>query len=513
MGGFPSWALASRRHWGCSASWPCLSRSWCGCAFHRRSLAPGARASLALRCAVLLGITFALSGFALQLPASAQTLVVVVDRSASMETSLAGEAATVERLRTGLHADDRFGIVTFGGDAVVEQPVVTAANSAFSGFATQPNANATDMEGALRLGASLLPGDTRKHIVILSDGRQNTGDVLTEVALLRQAGIRVDVLPVNVPTGPEVLVASLRGPTSVPPGSSFAVRAIISSNVATAARVTISDDGTVVVTRQLTLAPGDNEVDATLAPASPGMHDIRVNVTPALDTFEQNNSSDTLVQVLGPQRVLIAEGSPGEGANVAAALHAAGIQATVVDPASLPNTPTAVAGYQAVALVDVSAQQLTLQQMDALRSATENLGVGLSAFGGTNTFGPGGFSGTPLETALPVNMQVRNPQQKPPVSVVLVLEFGGEQRRRRGGARRREGAGREAQPARLCRRHRFEHRPHCPAAAGGHSHRGGARHPQHRQLRRPFLIRPVHRGRRARASRPPWHRPPCDRAR
>src|SRR6202040_3827716 len=107
-----------------------------------------------------------------------------------------------------------------------------------------------------------------------SDGRQNTGDVLTEVALLRQAGVRVDVLPVSVPTGPEVLVASLRGPPSVPPASGFNVRAIISSNVATTALVTISNDGTLVVTRRVTLAPGDNEVDADLAPASPGMHDI-----------------------------------------------------------------------------------------------------------------------------------------------------------------------------------------------------------------------------------------------
>jgi len=382
----------------------------------------GAQASLALRCAGLLLIALALSGFALQLPASAQTLIVVVDRSASMETALGGEAATVQQLRAGLHAGDRFGIVTFGGDAIVEQPAVTAADSVFSSFATQPDGNATDIEGALRLAASLLPGDTLKHIVILSDGRQNTGDALTEVALLRQAGIRVDVLAVAVPAGPEVLVASLRGPTSVPPGAGFSVRAIISSNVATSARVTISDDGTVVVTRELALTPGDSEVDANLAPASPGMHDIRVSIIPALDTFEQNNSADTLVQVLGPQRVLIAEGTPGEGANVAAALRAAGIQATVVEPTSVPSTPTAVAAYQAVALVDVSAQQLDIQQMEAIRSATENLGVGLSVFGGTDTLGPGGFSGTPLETALPVDMQVRNPQQKPPIAVVLVLE-------------------------------------------------------------------------------------------
>ena len=382
----------------------------------------GSRASLALRCAILVGISLALAGLALQLPASTQALIVVVDRSASIETALAGEAATVQQLRAGLHADDRFGIVTFGGDAVVEQPAVAAADSAFGGFATQPNTNATDIEGALRLAASLLPSDARKHIVILSDGRQNTGDALTEVVLLRQAGIRVDVLPVDVPAGPEVLVASLRAPTSVPPGAGFVVRAIISSNVATSAGVTVTDDGTVVFTRQLRVTSGDTEVDADLAPVPPGMHDIRVTITPALDTFEQNNSADTLVQVLGPQRVLIAEGSPGEGANVAAALHAAGIQATVVNPASVPSTPTGVGAYQAVALVDVSAQQLNTQQMEALRSATENLGVGLSVFGGTDTLGPGGFSGTPLETALPVDMQVRNPQQKPPVAVVLVLE-------------------------------------------------------------------------------------------
>jgi 2-polyprenyl-6-methoxyphenol hydroxylase-like FAD-dependent oxidoreductase len=102
------------------------------------------------------------------------------------------------------------------------------------------------------------------------------------------------------------------------------------------------------------------------------MHDIRVSITPAVDTFEQNNSADTLVQVLGPQRVLIAGGSPGEGTNVAAALHAAGIQATVVEPASVPNTPTGVGAYQAVALVNVSAQQLDAQQMEALRDAARD---------------------------------------------------------------------------------------------------------------------------------------------
>ncbi len=60
--------------------------------------------------------------------------------------------------------------------------------------------------------------------------------------------------------------------------------------------------------------------------------------------------------------------------------------------------------------------------MEAVATATRDLGVGLAAFGGTNTFGPGGLAGTPLEAALPIDMRVPNPQVKPPVAVMLVME-------------------------------------------------------------------------------------------
>src|SRR2546427_9974811 len=42
--------------------------------------------------------------------------------------------------------------------------------------------------------------------------------------------------------------------------------------------------------------------------------------------------------------------------------------------------------------------------------------------GGAATDGHGGYAGTPLETALPVQIQLPQDMQKPPVAVVLVLE-------------------------------------------------------------------------------------------
>src|SRR5207245_8594456 len=49
-------------------------------------------------------------------------------------------------------------------------------------------------------------------------------------------------------------------------------------------------------------------------------------------------------------------------------------------------------------------------------------GSGLGAGGGADSDGPGGYAGTPLETALPVQIQLPQDMQKPPVAVVLVLE-------------------------------------------------------------------------------------------
>ncbi|MBJ7609326.1 MAG: VWA domain-containing protein [Candidatus Dormibacteraeota bacterium] len=380
------------------------------------------RLSLGLRCLLLLALVGALSGAAVQAPASNQTLIVVADRSASMEAALSSEGAQVLALRSSLHGGDRFGVVAFGASAVVDEPPVPVERSVFTDFATQPNPNGTDAEVALRLAASLMPGDTERHIVMLSDGRLTTGDAFTEVRVLRQSGIRVDVLPVQVSSGPEVLVAAVRAPSSVAAGAGIHVRATIDSNVATTGRVRVLLDNTVISDVARAFPNGETEVDADLLPQAPGFHDVRVTADPGADTLAQNNSADALVQVLGTQRVLVVEGSGGEGANLGAALRAAALEATVVAPSQMPVLAGDLGAYQAVALVDVAADQLGGQRMQALHDAVENLGVGLSVFGGTNTLGPGGFAGTPLEAALPVDMRVSDPQKKAPVAVVLVLE-------------------------------------------------------------------------------------------
>src|SRR5260370_2376426 len=60
--------------------------------------------------------------------------------------------------------------------------------------------------------------------------------------------------------------------------------------------------------------------------------------------------------------------------------------------------------------------------MNLVQASVRDLGTGLVVIGGTESYGPGGCVGTALAARLPVQIQMPQDMQKPPVAVVLVLE-------------------------------------------------------------------------------------------
>jgi uncharacterized membrane protein len=219
-----------------------------------------------------------------------------------------------------------------------------------------------------------------------------------------------------------VRVEAVRAPAAVPRGSRAQSRVVLDSNVETPAQLRVYLDRALVYDAPVAVTVGETEVSVTLPPAEPGFHSIRAVLDPVRDTFAENNVGEALMQVLGTQRVLVVEGHAGAAVNVIAALRAASLEATVIAPDQVPRAVADLAGYQAVALIDVPASALGPERMQAIQAGVRDLGMGLSAFGGPDTFGPGGFAATPLEAALPIDMQISEQLQKPPIAVVLVLE-------------------------------------------------------------------------------------------
>jgi len=347
-------------------------------------------------------------------------LIVLADRSASIRASSDRQKQIVRSLAAKIPAHDRLGLVGFGRESAIESPAYERLN--FSDFGTQPNENYTNFEDALRLGSSLLPADTAGHLLLLSDGRQNLGDGIAQARALRQNGIRLDAMAINVPSGPEVQLDSVKAPSTIPAGAAARIEVHIRSNIETQGGLRVFMDREPVHSSPIAIQKGDTQASVTLPAGAAGFHSIHAELDSRQDGISLNNSGEALLRVLGTQRVLIVEGTEGAGINLVRALKAASIEAEVLPPERAPSTVADWAKYQAVALTDVPAPSLGADRMQTLQSAVRDLGVGLSVFGGPNSLGPGGYATTPLEATLPIDMAISDRAKKPPIAVVLVLE-------------------------------------------------------------------------------------------
>ena len=94
-------------------------------------------------------------------------------------------------------------------------------------------------------------------------------------------------------------------------------------------------------------------------------------------------------------------------------------------PEAVPADLTGLASYDSVVLADVPAERLGAGVMEGLRTYVRDLGRGLVMIGGEGSYGAGGYARTPIEQALPVDMDVRDRNRQPDVALVVVIDQSG----------------------------------------------------------------------------------------
>ena len=367
-------------------------------------------------------LALALSGIRLTTQPNKRALVAVVDLSASVKAhgNLDAEASLVRSLQSSKGPDDLFGVVTFGHDAALELPLTR--DPAFESFQTQPDPSYTDVAGAIRLAAGLLPDGYARQLVLISDGRQNLGDAASAVAALRAEGVRVDVIPVGEAPAAEALVLGVDLPSELREGQTASATVRLQSTGQATGRLTLILDSHELVSRDVTLPAGTSSQTFELPKLDLGLHAVRAELTVQPDTYTENNVGEASVRVLGRPLVLVLEGKVGEGANVAGALQAAGMDVERRPAAGAPTDTSTLGRYDGTVIVDAPTDGFPRDSLGAIAASVHDLGKGLVTVGGPTSYGPGGWQGTPLEDALPVRMDIPQRKDKPKVAVVLVME-------------------------------------------------------------------------------------------
>ncbi len=365
-------------------------------------------------------------------------VIYVLDQSRSVaESESAREALAQMRAGAGgMEVGDRAGLVVVGAEAATD--LLPSPDPPFGAVRATVPRDATDLAAGLRRALADLPAEHAGRIVLISDGVENRGDALDVAAVAAGRGVSIDVLPVERAPAPEVAVERVRVPRTARPGEPIEIRVVTRASRRTPARVRVTRGGATIAEAVTELREGHDLLVLRDEAPDAGVHRYEVLVEPleeGLDVGRENNEGGAFLRVTGNSRVLVVAAEPPTAAALTRALRASGMTAELVAPSGMPAGLGELAGYDLLVLSDVEARTFTSDQLTMLQSYVRDLGGGLLMAGARDSFGLGGYTGTPVEDALPARFDLRQRRDRVSLAMVIAIDKSGSMMMAAGGGR------------------------------------------------------------------------------
>ena len=384
-----------------------------------------------IRNCVFVLLILALSGLNIKWVVDTTTTIFAIDASDSMKDYRAEAESFVRSAVNKKSSKDQIGVVAFGDNALIETFV--SKDAVFGKIDTEPRGIYTNIENALTTSISLIPQNTKKRVVLITDGEENEGNSSKIASTLVGQGIDFKVYKINSEVGKEAAVESITVPKSLRVGEEFSIVVVVESTVQTNAKLTIISGKDTASEERVQLQKGSNRFVFRDQVHTGGFKSYKVLMEPDIDTERRNNEASAFTNVLDEPRVLVVEDSPGEADEIAKMLDATGMNYTKVNAQSVPGSLEALSVYKSIITCNVSAENLSDSFLNSLESYVRDMGGGFIATGGENSFALGGYFKTPLEKVLPVHMDLRGKKEIPDMSIVLVIDKSGSMTEGRGG--------------------------------------------------------------------------------
>ncbi|MFT7680530.1 MAG: Ca-activated chloride channel family protein, partial [Planctomycetota bacterium] len=292
-------------------------------------------------------------------------------------------------------------------------------------FREELGVDGTDLEAACRLARGLLPSESRRRVMLYSDGNVNRGELLRELTELERAGFTAHAGLLDRGEEPEVVAEELILPAQAQVLAPFTVELVIQANQATEATVHIYRNKFLVGTKEIQLKLGRNVLELDRVTLEAGFHEFEAVVEAALDTKLENNVARAVVSVAGKPKVLLIEREEREARYLAEALDGEGIDVEIRPESGVPTELNDLLNYEVLILSDIAATSFAPGAMEAVKTYVRDMGGGLVMLGGEHSFGLGGYYRTPIEDALPVKMPIKKNIEKPNLALVLVIDKSG----------------------------------------------------------------------------------------
>ena len=349
------------------------------------------------------------------------SVIFLVDTSDSNQHNINIIETTINKaLKTRKKGTEQSAIISIAKTANLETPMDKRIWP-FDLRKTNRDGSATNLAAGLQLAQTLFPLNTKKQIVLFSDGNETIGDATSIAKNLLAQNISLDIWDISDYDRPEIFIEKILSPKKVKEGELVTLTTIIQSNMETESTLSVNISGEKITSKTFLAKPGVNSIPINFISPKSGQQIITLNIQSIRDTFAENNTFNTTIIFEGPPLIALVS-TKQNASNLGNALKSKGFNINYINPSSFPSSVGDGLQYDSFILSDISAENLTLKQQQTIETLVRNHGRGLTIIGGGKSFSAGGYANSLFETMLPVSSKLPKSSSEKPILLIILID-------------------------------------------------------------------------------------------
>ncbi|HHT9119612.1 MAG TPA: VWA domain-containing protein [Candidatus Hypogeohydataceae bacterium YC41] len=323
------------------------------------------------------------------------------------------------------------GLVVFGKDAQVIAPVEERLKP--ENMHWEVDTSRTNIASGLLSCMNIFPKDSKKKLLLFTDGNENMGSGLQAAKILEKQGI--EVYAMELPPPPEVkevYIKNLMVPKEVAQGEAFGARSTVENKGVAPSKGTLKlyEGDKLIKEWETNFSPGLNTFDLSYDNPKRGFLQFRAVLEAESDTNPENNLQEAFVNVRGKPRILYVQSNPylNRKPFLVTALEGKDVEVEIRNAEDMPRTLQELLGYECIIFSNVPATALSQEQMEFLKTYVADFGGGFVMLGGELSLAQGGYADTVVEEILPVKVTAGSTfwEEKPKrVAIILLIDKSG----------------------------------------------------------------------------------------
>ena len=358
-------------------------------------------------------------------------IIVVMDKSLSIPQHLQDQAYDyLKKALSSRQVGDLLAVVD-----VAEAASISMLPSASSDI-QQRNTTLMGLESkisdGIQMAMAIAPPDTAVRILLITEGNQTEGDLKEAVRMAAVNGIAVDVLPIHYKYDSEVIFRKLTAPARARSSQTVALRFILDSTGDINGKLFLNlndrpmdlDSNSLEIGAPVELKEGTNVKTISIPVGSRGIHKFDAIFMPDQaykDGISENNQATALVYVSGPGHILVVDTDGKSGQVLTGYLTKSGLDVRHLIASEFPDDLSVLMDADAIILVNTDCSNFTYLQQEMICRYVTEMGGGLIMTGGPNSYGAGGWIGSPVAKILPVDLEPPQKKQMPKGALVLIM--------------------------------------------------------------------------------------------